>query len=167
MLVFPIGKLVSLRAGNLEMGEGAAGPRRGGPACCTRAPRCCTWGCSFPGPRAFPRRPWRVRPGFARSPRCGMPLQSATSPNVNIWLCRDVNCTRFPGPKISAYFSKIFRRTWNVSKPARRGVSRLPRCAFYPRLALEFASFIPCADVVRGMELWQLHTGLKTGFFGS
>lgn len=34
MLVFPIGKLVSLRAGNLAMGEGAAGPRgrgEGGP----------------------------------------------------------------------------------------------------------------------------------------
>lgn len=82
-----------------KWGRGLRGRGGRSPRLALACPGVAPGGCSS-GPRASAQLPRRVRPGFARLPRCGMPLRSATSPNINIWLCRYTNYTRFPRPKI-------------------------------------------------------------------
>lgn len=64
VVVFPIGKLLAFRAGNLEMGEGAGGTAARGPRVSHWRAQVLPPGAFSPGPHASVRRPWRVRPGF-------------------------------------------------------------------------------------------------------
>ena len=66
-------------------------------------------------------------------------------------------------PQTQITLAKTFVSTWNNSRTAHPDVSRLPRCrcAFRPRLALEFGASLPCPVVVPGMPVWGPHTSLE------